>query len=55
MNVGLDQAKATQELCKKPNDIGGDTAPAGVAALSDIAIILFITYAITHMEVKSSV
>lgn len=31
---GLSQAKETQELCKKPNDIRGDTSVAGGAALT---------------------
>lgn len=55
VNAGLAQAKATLELCKTPNDTGGETSLAGVAALSDISTVLFITYAITHIEVEISV
>lgn len=46
---GLSQAKETQELCKKPNDIRGDASVAGVAALSDI---LFITHTITKVKIS---
>ena len=47
--LGRSKAKETQELCKKPNAIGGDMPLAWDAVLSD-----FITVPshITHMENK---